>query len=178
MHPRSLYRNRGLGTTTASPQVQALANAIARQERGPAAVASGVFPNNNPGDIMQYSNGSYTLVSYASLQDGWNALYAQINRIVTNYPGITLDQFFAGQRDASGNVLPGGYPGYASAQAGNDPALYAANVSGWTGIPQGVALTSVMNGSVGQPDTLTPVVTSSVTYPTDGTDPSGSLIPV
>src|SRR5207237_132625 len=106
-----------------------LASAIARMEGGGPGL-------NNPGNITDPRTGQF--VSYSSPSAGQAALYAQIDR--NRARGLTLYEFFGGQRNASGNVVAGGYPGYASAQASprNDPMAYAQFVGHETGLDPNV----------------------------------------
>lgn len=114
-----------------SPTVEAIAQAITRQEQ--------VDPRyNNPGALMDvayyHQTGQFRLMTFASLADGLAALYSQIQTNIDR--GLTLQEFFAGK--------PGVYGGYApSGHGGNDPGVYAANVSNWTGIPLGVPIRNV-----------------------------------
>ena len=101
-----------------------LAQAIAQQEN-----VNPVY--NNPGALMaapssycQNGKTSGGLVIFCTPEDGWGALDNQISLNANR--GLTLPQFFGG--------VAGGYPGYAPAAAGNDPTVYASNVSNWTGI--------------------------------------------
>lgn len=63
---------------------------------------------------------------------GWKALRRQYERMIFERH-LTFFTMYAGQRDANGNVIPGGYPGYASKQASplNDPTQYATFVLSW-----------------------------------------------
>lgn len=95
--------------------------------------------NNNPGNI-RYWPGAVTIYGYASfptVESGWKALHGQIETnvfgISRNWPRrrthpMSFYEFFAGQRDKDGNVLPLGYPGYAPAADSNHPRVYAAYV--------------------------------------------------
>jgi hypothetical protein len=114
----------------ADPLVQSIATAIARQENANPL-------SNNPGNLKPIPGGwtgqtgvdSFGIATFDNPQDGWNALYAQVQTNINR--GLDLNQFFAGGP---------GYSGYASAAAGNNPAVYAANVSAWTGIDPNVPL--------------------------------------
>lgn len=120
--------------------VSSLAQGIARQENANPAY-------NNPGNLQpkgfSYAGQTGTAPNgdaiFATPQDGWNALYNQVQLNVNR--GLTLNEFFAGK--------PGVYAGYASAGAGNDPYTYAANVGSWTGIDPDVPLDQI--GSVNAP---------------------------
>ena len=122
----------------ASTLVTSLAQAIARQENANPAY-------NNPGNLQPrgftYAGQTGTAANgdaiFATPQDGWNALYNQVQLNINR--GLTLNEFFAGS--------PGIYAGYASAGAGNDPYTYAANVSSWTGIDPNTPLNQISSGS-------------------------------
>lgn len=109
-----------------------IAAAIARQEGG------GCGPNNNPGNLRNWGSlpTSRGFAVFPTCDAGWSALRQQVQRNVDR--GLTLEEFFGGK--------PGVYPGYAPAADQNQPAVYAANVSTWTGIPQNVPL-----NELGQP---------------------------
>ena len=82
-----------------SSQTVNLAVAIAIAEGtlnpdGTANLGSAGYRSNNPGDILDANGG---LVAYATIQDGWNALYAQVNLMLTGKsayyrPGMSLIQ--------------------------------------------------------------------------------------
>jgi hypothetical protein len=147
---------RGLGQESTA-LVNAIAAGITKEENVPAQY-------NNPGAIMNLQTGQ--LQTYPTLAAGEAALDSQIDLNISR--GLTLDQFFAGQ--------PGVYAGYAPAAAGNNPAVYAANVSSWTGIPENVPLTTVAQTYSGSTDTLD---TSDVTDSTDaGTSVTSTFTPL
>lgn len=138
--------------------VEALATAIARQEGYLVEDrrTGKLIPNpkkvppvlaNNPGVLiikgMPQEKG---ITKFPTITSGWVALQNQIKNNIygrsahddyyrrRSHP-MNLYEFFAGQRDAKGTVLPGGYPGYAPKGHGkNDPVAYANNVAAWTGI--------------------------------------------
>jgi hypothetical protein len=108
--------------------------------------------NNNPGNLRSWGSvpveGGYA--KFANVNAGWAALDAQIARNVER--GLTLYEFYAGQRDAAGEVVVGGYPGYAPAKDKNKPSEYAAFVAsfvkknyGWT-LERDKVLKSQVNG--------------------------------
>jgi hypothetical protein len=119
-----------------------IAKSIANVESGgnPNALS---YRNNNPGNLRSW--GSNPIVNgyakFPTMQDGWNALYSQINTNIGR--GLTLNQFFAGQRDANGNVIPGGYPGYAPSGDSNTPSAYAARVASDVGIDPNTPLNAL-----------------------------------
>lgn len=100
--------------------------------------------NNNPGNLRSGPGQTGTDPNgYAIFPDvatGTAALYNQVNLNISR--GLSLNTFFAGQRDASGNLLPGGYPGYAPAADNNVPSQYAATVAGWLGIDPSASLSA------------------------------------
>lgn len=94
--------------------------------------------NNNPGNVRQ-SKAPYDYVKYETLEDGWRAMRWQLMICVfgggpsafplRNKVPLTWRTLYAGQRDEKGNVLVGGYPGYApKGDGGNDPRVYSACV--------------------------------------------------
>lgn len=101
--------------------------------------------NNNPGNLRsgpaQIGTDSNGFAIFPDVATGEAALANQINLNIGR--GLSLNQFFAGQRDATGNVVPGGYPGYAPAADQNNPAQYASTVAGWVGIDPTVPLNSL-----------------------------------
>jgi hypothetical protein len=141
--PRGIGAYRGLGGL-----VQDLAGAIARQEGANPAY-------NNPGALRTPSSGPWPgqidtspsgFAIFSNYASGEAALESQVQTNINR--GLTLNQFFAGQRDASGNVIPGGYPGYAPAADSNQPNVYTAHVSQWAGVPSDVPLNSIDAGAV------------------------------
>jgi hypothetical protein len=127
--------------------VDLMASAIQRMEGGRPGDIN--MRNNNPGNLRSWGNYP-TENGYAKFPDyqtGLDALKAQIRRNIEK--GLTLNEFFAGQRDSSGKVIPGGYPGYAPAADHNQPNGYAKFVAGVVGISADTRLDSV--GSVNPP---------------------------
>ena len=115
--------------------LQSFANAIATME-GYFVSGSVADRNNNPGNLRGGPNQSAVANGYGVYSDvsaGWSDLMAQINKNINR--GLTLYEFFAGQRDANGQVIPGGYPGYAPSADSNNPLNYANFVGGKLGIP-------------------------------------------
>ena len=79
---------------TVSPLIQKFANAIANAE-GFQVVGSIPNRNNNPGDITDPATGSF--MSYATPDDGWNALYSQVSAMFSGTsryynPSMTISQ--------------------------------------------------------------------------------------
>jgi hypothetical protein len=76
-----------------SDLIKRIGYAIGVAERGAAEIASGIILNNNPGDIED-SNGN--LIVYASIEDGWNALYHQVSLFFSGShiynPTMTISQ--------------------------------------------------------------------------------------
>jgi hypothetical protein len=65
---------------------------------------------------------------YDKISDGWADLEDLIAGIIEKHPTLTLHTFFAGERDDTGKVIPGGYSGYAPSadpRGANDPSHYA-----------------------------------------------------
>lgn len=93
--------------------------------------------NNNPGNLRSWGKRP-VVKGYAKFdraEDGWSALYQQIENNVfgkgakdpfrLRSVGLSLREFFSGQRDENGNVLLGGYPGYSPDSDGNHSEHYA-----------------------------------------------------
>jgi hypothetical protein len=116
----------GLGATT-SPFVQAMADAIARQE-GYGAPNSACTSINNPGCLRagpgQIGTSAQGFAIFPDSATGYAALDSQIQYNINL--GLNMQQFFGGK--------PGVYPGYAPSADSNNPTSYAANVSSWTGV--------------------------------------------
>lgn len=115
-----------------------LAAAIARQE------GTGCGSRNNPGNLRTWgdlpTSGGFAV--FPTCEAGWAALRSQVQRNINR--GLTLEEFFGGKA--------GVYPGYAPAADSNQPFIYAANVSTWTGIPMGVPLDQMTSGVSFFPD--------------------------
>lgn len=114
--------------------VDQLAQAIATME-GYYKPGSLAQRNNNPGNLRTW--GSRPIVNgyayFDTPEQGWAALRRQIEINIGR--GLNLQEFFGGQRDAQGNVIPGGYSGYAPAADKNNPSGYAAFVAKRVGVP-------------------------------------------
>jgi hypothetical protein len=129
-----------------------LVQAIARFE-GFYTAGSVAARNNNPGNLRSgpgqtgTDSGGYAI--FPDSATGFAALANQVNLNIGR--GLNLNQFFAGQRDAEGNVLPGGYPGYAPSSDANNPAQYAATVASWIGLDPTVPLNSIGSQSAQTP---------------------------
>lgn len=117
-----------------SPLVLGIAQAIAQKEGFyvPGSIAQ---RNNNPGNLRSW--GSNPIVSgyakFATVQDGWNALYSQIQTNIGR--NLTLNEFFAGKA--------GVYAGYSPSTDGNQPIAYAAFVGSQVGIPVDTPLSQI-----------------------------------
>lgn len=139
--------------------VEQLARAIANMEGyfKPGTLAQ---RNNNPGNLRTW--GARPVVNgyayFDTPEQGWDALRRQVERNIGR--GLTLEQFFAGQRDAQGNVIPGGYPGYAPAADNNDPANYARFVARRIGVPVNQPLPQAQLASRGSPPPAPPPAAS------------------
>jgi hypothetical protein len=161
-----------------------LAQAIARFEGffTPGSVAA---RNNNPGNLRAGTGQIGTDANgYAIFPDqatGFAALSAQINLNISR--GLSLNTFFAGQRDAEGNTIPGGYPGYAPSADANNPAQYASTVAGWLGIDPTAPL-NTLGGSTASPGPAPSAPAAPDTGPTPADvvgsilDSSGNISPV
>jgi hypothetical protein len=101
------YQGGSSMSTTAGTGVQLLAEAIAVAE---GFYIPGTIPNraNNPGDLTKgdfgdtgvyiTAKGGVQIIQYASVQDGWNALYQKLQNIANGgssvySPDMTLGQF-------------------------------------------------------------------------------------
>ena len=133
-----------------------LAQAIARFE-GFFTAGSVAARNNNPGNLRSGVGQIGTDPNgYAIFPDQTTGFQALSNQIQLNISrGLNLNEFFAGQRDAEGNVIPGGYPGYAPAADRNQPAQYASTVAGWLGIDPTAPLNTLDSGTAPSPPPLT-----------------------
>jgi hypothetical protein len=123
--------------TIVTPLAKLVARAQARQE-GWLLPTSLQFPNRNPGNLMdlQYfkETKKFRLNQFVSWEAGWGALATLIQKQLINRK-LTLLQFIGGQRDSQGNVVPGGYSGFApQGHGGNDPKIYAGNVASFIGV--------------------------------------------
>ena len=114
--------------------VTSIANAIASME-GFFSAGSLAARNNNPGNLRSWGStpvvGGYA--QFATLQDGWNALYSQITTNINR--GLNLQEFFGGK--------PGVYAGYSPGADKNDPAGYAQYVAGQTGLDPTAPLNTI-----------------------------------
>ncbi len=133
-----------------SPLVLAIAQAIAQKE-GFYVSGSIAQRNNNPGNLRSW--GSTPIVSgyakFATVQDGWNALYSQIQTNIGR--GLTLNEFFAGK--------PGVYAGYSPSSDGNQPIAYATFVGSQVGIPVDVPLPQIDPSTLAISGTTDPTLT-------------------
>lgn len=101
--------------------------------------------NNNPGNLVMWGSHPIRYGFVHFLPDvgrpgdplpkdhtGWKALRRQYERMIFERH-LTFYTMYAGQRDADGNVIKGGYSGYAPKQAhsSNDPWRYACDVVAW-----------------------------------------------
>lgn len=141
-----------------SQLISGIASAISKME-GYGLLTSLARKNNNPGNLRTWSdvpsvNG---FAKFKRAEDGWKALYQQIENNIfgrgrnDSFParakqGLTLKEFFAGQRDHNGQVIVGGYPGYAPGADNNQPEHYAKYVAEQAGIESiDVKLKSLIN---------------------------------
>ena len=120
--------------------VDQIAQSIARQE-GYNVSGSIAQRNNNPGNLRTWGSNptSGGFVVFSTPEEGWEALRRQVQLNINR--GLTLEEFFGGK--------PGVYGGYAPAADSNQPNVYAANVSAWTGIPTNIPLLDYDGSSSG-----------------------------
>ena len=99
--------------------------------------------NNNPGNLRSWGNAPVVngYASFATPEDGWNALYSQVNTNIGR--GLSLYEFFAGK--------PGVYPGYAPSSDSNQPVQYAQFVATQAGINPATPLNTIDSGSPPNP---------------------------
>lgn len=143
-----------------TPQIEKMAQAIARVENT-SSYSSFLRGRNNPGALMYagqagatpFQTTMGTFAQFGTETQGWEALYRQIE--LNAAKGLTFYTFFAGERDGAGNVIPGGYYGYAPAGHGsNQPNVYANTVSSLLGVPVTMRVLDYINGL--GPSTSTP----------------------
>ena len=130
---------------TKNQLITSIARAISRME-GYEILNSVARRNANPGNLRSWGrlpvvNG---YVKFPNAEEGWRALAAQIEYNIMGkgkadpfklrQQGLSLREFFAGQRDENGAVLPGGYPGYAPSADSNHPEHYAQFVAKAAGL--------------------------------------------
>lgn len=110
------------------------------------------FLNNNPGNLIAgkraigKSSSGYAI--YAKVSDGWADLEDLILEVVKQHPRLTVQTFFAGERDNAGVVIEGGYPGYAPAadpRGENKPNAYAQFVANALRVDPGTELAVKFN---------------------------------
>ncbi len=129
-----------------SQLITKIAQAIGRME-GYWVSGSIAHKNNNPGNLRSWpktpSNKGFA--NFKTAEIGWRALYDQIESNIygrgqrDSFPlraklGLNLREFFGGQRNDKGELLVGGYPGYAPALDHNDPEHYAKFVAKESGL--------------------------------------------
>ena len=131
---------------TRTELITKIASAISKME-GYNLLNSPARKNNNPGSIRGWPKTPVVngYAKFSRAEDGWKALYKQIETNIFSlgsrdiYPlrkdvGLSLKEFFAGQRDEDGQLLKGGYPGYAPAADSNRPIHYAKYVAEQVGV--------------------------------------------
>jgi hypothetical protein len=133
-----------------------LIEAIARME---GFFVKGSVPEiaNNPGDLIflkQHGAKPFpvtgkdgkvrTYCAFSTPEDGWEALKNQVRLTLSRHPDITVIQFIGGQRDAKGELLTGGYPGWAPGSDANNPASYAAFVARFVGVDANTKLATIV----------------------------------
>jgi hypothetical protein len=70
---------------------------------------------------------------FPNVAAGWDCAAALVTTVNTKYHGLTITTLIRGQRDDAGNLLPGGYSGWAPPIENNDTA-YIDDVLLWTGL--------------------------------------------
>lgn len=122
-----------------------IARAISRME-GYQLLNSVARKNNNPGNLRSWgktpTRNGFAVFNRA--EDGWSALYRQIENNIFGLGskdpfrmrsvGLSLREFFQGQRDSEGKLILGGYPGYAPDSDNNQAEHYAKFVAESCGI--------------------------------------------
>lgn len=88
--------------------------------------------NNNPGNVGGGQN------TFASIGDGWDALYADITGKAQSNPGWTLQNFF--------NNYLGNNANDSSSTDQGDPTAYANYVANYLGVSPTDTLNSILNG--------------------------------
>jgi hypothetical protein len=137
-----IVARRGLGATTApTPQVQAIANAIANAEGG---LTPGTAPyrTNNPCDI--FAGGS--TAGYATMDAGWAACYGQVNAILTDTSTAGYESDMPITQIADIYVCGGPV----CSNPSDNPTAWANNVAAALGISAEEPLTDVTGGTVAQ----------------------------
>lgn len=116
--------------------VEGIAQGIATME-GYYSIGSLSQRQNNPGNLRSWGKvpvkNGYCF--FFSADEGWRALRTQVEKNVNR--GLTLQEFFGGK--------PGVYGGYSPAADKNNPHGYAQFVAGKVGIPDDVALDSLIS---------------------------------
>jgi hypothetical protein len=114
--------------------------------------AAGAIPTvrNNPLDLRHSPHSSHDGIGKDAIgiidcvEHGWEDAERQLRIVAERYPGITIAELIAGQRDSAGAVLPGGYPGWAPRDDGNDPARYAAHLCSGLSVDPDTPLTQCL----------------------------------
>lgn len=125
--------------------INKIANAISKME-GYGLLHSVARINNNPGNLRSWS-GVPTIKGFAKFPNaeaGWRALFRQVevngfgsgprDSYKLRRNGLTLREFFGGQREEDGSLKVGGYPGYAPSGDNNQPVHYAKFVAKEIGV--------------------------------------------
>lgn len=111
-------------------------------EEGFCKVGTRAWRNNNPGNLdagprsKQKDPDGYAM--YDKISDGWADLEDLISGVLMKHSALTLRTFFAGQRNDEGQVIAGGYPGYAPTadpRGANQPNAYASYIATQLKIP-------------------------------------------
>lgn len=138
-------------------RIEDLARAIAKEE---GFYIKGTVPNrlNNPGDLIYVAqpdakahpitgrDGKVRLFAeFPDPETGWSALKSQLQRNLRKHPKLTLATLIGGERDEHGDLLPGGYPGWAPKSDANDPHSYAAHVAASLNVPPTTLLSELLS---------------------------------
>lgn len=130
-----------------STLIQSLANAIAQFE-GFNKAGSVAQRNNNPGNLRsgpgQIGTDPQGYAIFPDVATGFAALQNQVSLNIDR--GLSLQTFIGGQRDTSGNVVPGGYPGYAPSADNNPVSNYVSFLAGKLGLDPATPLNGVSPG--------------------------------
>jgi hypothetical protein len=126
-----------------------LAQLIAKQE---GFGIPGAIPTirHNPGDLRHSPHSAHpggdqnAIGTIDTDEHGWEDLDFELLLIAHRHPDLTLGEFVGGQRLPNGTVKCGGYPGWAPAEDGNDPAAYTAALVDGLGMPSGTPFARVL----------------------------------
>ena len=149
---RYLVNWHGLGAAaTSSNQTQVIAQAIAKAEGFGASPTNIPTSRNNPGNIKDASG---NIIQYATPQQGWDALYNQVNLMISGQsafysPDMTWNQIAA--------LYVTGNPGSSGGQN------WANNVSSTLGVDPNSTLGDYLSGGGSTAASLNPLTTGATT---------------